>query len=65
MPQMHSGRQNRLENLDRLATLPLEDLVKYMADQGVLGALPSGENDNRELEELEKQAKLSSELRSE
>ncbi|MHA2273871.1 MAG: hypothetical protein ACXACI_18630 [Candidatus Hodarchaeales archaeon] len=65
MPQMHSERQNRLENLDRLATLPLEDLVKYMADQGVLGASVSGENDNKDLEKLEKQARLSSELRSE
>jgi hypothetical protein len=62
---MHPGKQGGLENLDRLATLPLEDLVKWMADQGLLGAINSGKNDNRELKELEKQARLSTELRSE
>ncbi|MFW9917519.1 MAG: hypothetical protein ACFFGZ_18105 [Candidatus Thorarchaeota archaeon] len=65
MPQMHSGRPDRLENLNRLATLPLEDLVKWMADQGVLRAISPGKNENRELEELERQARLSPELRSE
>lgn len=65
MPHMQPGKQNRLENLDRLATLPLEEIVKWMADQGVLGASAPGENDNKELKEFERQAKLSSELRSE
>lgn len=65
MSQTNPGEPTVLENLNKAATLSLEELAKLMTDQGLFGFHSLLDNNNLELEKLEKQAKLSPNCRFE
>lgn len=65
MSQTNPGKPAVLEGLKKAATLSLEDLAKLMTDQGLFGSHSLIDNNNSELEKLERQAKLSPNCRLE
>ncbi|MFQ5976901.1 MAG: hypothetical protein ACE5OZ_02070 [Candidatus Heimdallarchaeota archaeon] len=65
MSQPNPGGPNILEDLKKAATISLEELAKLMTDQGLFGSHSFLDNNDQELEKLEKQAKLSPNCRFE
>ncbi|MFX0113826.1 MAG: hypothetical protein ACFFB3_04715 [Candidatus Hodarchaeota archaeon] len=65
MPETPPREQVTSEELNNAARLPLEELVKFMADRGLLGGSQLREMDDNEIKRLEKIAKLSPDCQSE
>jgi hypothetical protein len=65
MPEIPPREQITGEELNDAARLPLEELVEFMANRGLLGASQLRNIDDKEIEKLEKLAKLSPDCQSE
>jgi len=59
MPKTNLGREKGLEGLQIFASLSLEELAKFMTDQGLFGSTFLDDNDIKDIKQLEKHAKQS------
>ena len=59
MPKTNLGREKGLEELRIFASLSLEELAKFMTDQGLFGSTFLDDNDIKDMKQLEKHAKQS------
>ncbi|MFQ5976902.1 MAG: hypothetical protein ACE5OZ_02075 [Candidatus Heimdallarchaeota archaeon] len=63
MPEMKPREQLKHEDLEKAASLSLEDLTKWMAEWGLFGFSITDDSYDKKLKELERVARLSSDAR--